>query len=281
MTDAGRLSSLERSGLTLGVLDDGPLDGDVVVLLHGFPERATSWRRVAPLLHEAGFRTLALDQRGYAPGARPTRRRDYRIGELVGDAVALVDLAGAPVHLVGHDWGAIVGWALAARHPELLRTFTAVSVPHPAAFLEALLRSKQVLRSWYVAAAQAPVVPEWWATRADGFFDGRLRASGMTEEEISRFRTEVVDAGALTFALNYYRALPFGDPTLLRSRVRVPTTLVWSDGDVHVDRAGIERTASHVDADYELVTLPGVSHWVPTQAPRPLAEAILSRVRAA
>ena len=91
------------------MLDEGPLDGVPVVLLHGFPERASTWRDVAPLLHARGFRTLAPDQRGYSPGARPPRRRDYRVALLAGDVVALIERIGRPVHLVGHDWGAVVG----------------------------------------------------------------------------------------------------------------------------------------------------------------------------
>ena len=132
---ARRITEVERAGLVLDVIDDGPLDGDVVVLLHGFPERATSWRLVAPLLHDAGYRTLAMDQRGYAPRARPRRRRDYRVAELEADVLALVDAAVGPggrVHLVGHDWGAVVGWAFAQHHGSRLHTFTAVSVPSSA-----------------------------------------------------------------------------------------------------------------------------------------------------
>src|SRR5918999_2673872 len=97
-----RIRSLSRVGLTFDVFDEGPLDGEVVVLLHGFPERSTTWRYVAPLLHQRGFRTVAMDQRGYSPGARPKRRRDYRMGVLADDAAALIERVGAPVHLAGH-----------------------------------------------------------------------------------------------------------------------------------------------------------------------------------
>ena len=93
----------------------------------------------SPLLHDAGLRTLALDQRGYSPGARPAGVAAYAIGELVGDALGVLDVLGlSAVHVVGHDWGAVVGWHLAARHPDRVRTLTAVSVPHPAAHAAAL-----------------------------------------------------------------------------------------------------------------------------------------------
>ena len=273
-----RLTTYERAGLVFDVRDEGPLDGDPVVLLHGFPERSSCWREVAPLLHGQGLRTYAPDQRGYSPGARPRRRRDYTIPRLVVDVVALIETIGRPVHLVGHDWGSTVGWMVAAHHPELVRSWTAVSVPHPAAMIRAWLTSRQLARSWYMAAFQLPRVPERMAARAGGRMDRSLLGSGMTPDDVSRFRREIVEDGALTGGLNWYRALPLGPTSYASKRVRVPTTMVWSDGDVAIVRAGIDRTAASVDADYELVVLEGVSHWIPTQAPEPLARAILERI---
>jgi pimeloyl-ACP methyl ester carboxylesterase len=275
-----RISQFENDGLTFDVRDEGPLDGEPVVLLHGFPERSTSWRHVAPILHEAGLRTYAPDQRGYSPGARPNRRRDYRLARLCGDVEALIERIGAPVHLVGHDWGAVVGWALAARRPELLRTYTAVSVPHPRAFLQAALTSSQGLKSWYMGFFQLPRLAELTAARPGGVFEQGLRRGGMTREDVERFRTEMVEDGALPHALGWYRALPLGDPTATNRRVAVPTTMVWSDGDVALARKGAEETGRWVDAAYELVVLEGVTHWIPTQAPEACAAAILSRVGA-
>lgn len=277
-----RITSVERDGLTFDTFDEGPLDGEVVVLLHGFPERSTSWRYVAPLLHERGFRTVAMDQRGYSPGARPRRRRDYRIPLLVEDVAAVIEKVGAPAHLVGHDWGAVVGWTLAMQRPELLTTYTAVSVPHPMAFLRAGLASRQGLKSWYIGAFQVPGAAERLAATPGGRFDTELRKGGMTEEEVQRFRREIVDDGALRPALMWYRAVPLVDVRNPPNRtVTVPTTFVWSDGDVAVARWGAERTGRYVDAPYELVVLEGVTHWIPTQAPEACAEAILGRVGSA
>lgn len=274
----GRIRTFTRDGLTFDVLDDGPLDGEVVVLLHGFPERATSWRHVAPLLHAAGLRTLALDQRGYSEGARPRGRRAYRLSELVDDVAALVERAGGSVHLVGHDWGAAVAWGLAARRPALVRSLTTVSVPHPAAFQKAMLTSPQALRSWYMLLFQAPYLVELSARPRGGPFYRSLAQSGMTGDEVERCRREVVETGALSGGLAWYRAIPFADHSLATQRTTVPTTFVWSDGDAALDRRGAELTESYVDAPYEFVELSGVSHWIPTQAPEALATAILERV---
>ena len=274
-----RIAHYHHDDLTFDVRDQGPVGGDPVVLLHGFPQRATCWRLVEPLLHAEGLRTLALDQRGYSPGARPARRRDYRLPLLVADVVALVEEVGRPVHLVGHDWGAVVAWTVAAEHPELVASLTAVSVPHPLAFLQALATSTQALRSWYMAAFQLPFDPE--LVGRSGWSEGRLRDMGMGEEQRRRFRTEMVEDGALRGGLMWYRALPLVDPRRTTGKVRVPTTFVWSDGDPTISRAGGLRTPSYVDAPYEYVELVGVSHWVPEEAPGRLAEAVLARAGSA
>lgn len=275
---ADRITTYTHDALSFDVRDEGPLDGDVVVLLHGFPERASSWAEVAALLHAQGFRTLAPDQRGYSRGARPTRRRDYRVSLLCADVAALVELTDGPVHLVGHDWGAIVAWTLATERPDLVRTLTAISVPHPAAFLRAATRSTQGLKSWYVGLFQLPGVPERMAARPGGVLDRFLRRGGMRAVDVARFRAEVVDDGALPGALAWYRALPFPDRLTSARAVTAPTTMLWSDGDHFVGRCGVEATERYVAADYELVVLTGVNHWIPTQAPAAAAEAILERI---
>jgi pimeloyl-ACP methyl ester carboxylesterase len=276
-----RITQFERDGLVFDVSDCGPLDGPVVVLLHGFPERHTCWRDVVPLLNAAGLRTVAPDQRGYSPGARPQRRRDYVLPELSADIAALIDAVGGPVHLVGHDWGAMVGWHLAALSsrpggPDLVSTYTAFSVPHPAAFVRAL-RGRQALKSWYMAAFNLPLVPEWLAET--GRMRRMLRGAGMTRADVARFQTEIVEYGALPGGLGYYRALPLSLGSLKDDlTVDVPTTMVWSDGDTALDREGPEQTGKYCTGSYEYLELTGVSHWIPTHAPQQAADAILKRI---
>lgn len=278
-TPAQRVTVLEHDGLRFDVRDEGPLEGVPVVLLHGFPQRASSWERVAPLLHEAGLRTLAPDQRGYSPGARPRRRRDHTLDHLVGDVVALAEATGRPVHLVGHDWGAAVAWLAAARRPDLVRSLVALSVPHPGAMLHAAThlahRAEQLRRSWYVLLFWLPLLPERMLANDRGL--GALRAGGMTPDMLLRFRTEIVAGGALPGALAWYRAIPVGGVGA-RERVSVPTTMVWSDGDVAIARSTAQLTARWVDAPYDFVELAGISHWIPEEAPEAVAEAVVGRV---
>ncbi|MEE2030804.1 alpha/beta fold hydrolase [Rhodococcus chondri] len=270
-----RIDTVEREGLTFDVRDEGPIDGEPVVLLHGFPQDARSWDAVAARLHEAGYRTIAPDQRGYSPRARPGRRRDYRIPALVDDIVALVGaIGGGPVHLVGHDWGAVVAWVVAARRPDLVRTLTAVSVPHPAAFMRAMVTSPQLLKSWYILAFQLPWIPEMLLSN-DAVTRFVLRRSGQPPETAERDAARMADASAVRGGVNWYRALFFADPRETVGRVRVPTLMVWSDGDIALTRAGADGTGKYVSAPYRLEVLEGVSHWIPDEVPDELGRLIV------
>jgi pimeloyl-ACP methyl ester carboxylesterase len=148
-----------RRELVFDVRDCGPVDGPVVVLLHGFPQLNTVWDAVVPRLTARGYRCLAPNQRGYSPRARPRRRRDYRMPELVDDVGALIEASGADrVHLVGHDWGGLVAWSFAARYPDRLLTLSSLSSPHPATLLQSMMTSRQGL-AWQVYLFQLPLDP--------------------------------------------------------------------------------------------------------------------------
>jgi pimeloyl-ACP methyl ester carboxylesterase len=277
-TSSGRIERFKRNNLTFEVIDSGPTNGVPVVLLHGFPQRANAWNDVAIRLHDAGFRTFAPDQRGYSPGARPRSRFAYRFKVLVDDVVALIDeIGGGPVHLVGHDLGAAVSWALAARYPDKVRSLTAVSVGHPLAFLRAAFTSEQARRSYYMALFQIPLMPERTLSRPGSWGQRQLKGTGMPDASVEQFRREIVGDGALRGALNWYRSIPLVSPKDL-GRVSVPTTLVWSDEDAALGRRMAELTVRYVTGPYELVELEG-SHWLLEEQPDAVADAIIARVR--
>ncbi|SCE74066.1 Pimeloyl-ACP methyl ester carboxylesterase [Micromonospora matsumotoense] len=267
-------------GLTFDVRAGGPEDGAVVLLLHGFPQHGGEWDEVVPALHAAGLRTYAPDQRGYSPGARPAEVAGYRLPELVADAVAVLDGLGVEAaHVVGHDWGAIVAWALAARHPERVRTLTAVSVPHPAAFGHALATDRrQRARSSYMTLFRRAGLAERVLLAWRGAVLRRLLAGVGDSARVARYAEPMRRPGALTGGLNWYRAMSGRDMKVV-GPVRVPTSYVWSDRDVAIGRTAAQACARHVSGDYRFVVLAGVTHWIPDEAPGPLAEAILARVR--
>lgn len=278
-----RVTEFHRGKLRFPVVDAGPLDGPTAILLHGFPQTSTSWSAVSEILNASGIRTLAPTQRGYVPTARPRWRWQYRSAELFADAQALIDRVGEPVHLVGHDWGAHVAWGVAGRaksaaHP--VRSLTAVSVPHSAAFVRALVTSNQALKSWYMLAVQPPLIPETLVALAPERFDDGLRRSGMSAEMAATVRREILDAGALTGALNWYRGMPFASPSAI-GRVSVPTSYVWSDNDIALGRTGAELTRRYVTGPYRFEVMAGASHWIPDERPAELAQIILETIRAA
>jgi pimeloyl-ACP methyl ester carboxylesterase len=276
------VDSYRRDGLTFDVRDGGPPDGEPVVLLHGFPQDSSCWAGVAPALHGAGLRTLAPDQRGYCSMARPRGRTRYRLRETVDDALGMFDAAGLDsAHVVGHDWGGIVAWALGAWHPDRVRTLTVLSVPHPAAMGRALVTSDQALRSYYIGLFQLPLVPERLLLARDGALLRRaLRNGGLPDDAVDRYVTRMREPGALTSAIGWYRALPWSGREPVGS-VRVPTLHLWSTADAHLSRAGVEASSRYVDAPYRLEILDGVTHWIPELAPDRVAELVTAHVRSA
>ncbi|MDR7087488.1 pimeloyl-ACP methyl ester carboxylesterase [Aeromicrobium panaciterrae] len=273
-----RISQFRNGRYTFDVIDSGPLDGTPVVLLHGFPQRAAAWNTVASHLHERGLRTYAPDQRGYSPGARPRTRWGYRASQLRNDILALISDIGGPVHLVGHDWGSTVGWAVSAHSPQLVSTYTAVSVGHPAAFLRSMLSSNQLLKSYYMALFQLPVVPELVLKQKSPVAAKGLRNAGMTQEMVETYRSDILDYGALTGGIGWYRGLlfpPIGD---IGGKVSVPTTMVWSDDDVALGRKGIDLTERYVTGPYELDVYKDHTHWLLDEAPERLAASIAKRI---
>lgn len=279
---AGELLRTDVGDLTFDVRVDGPEDGRPVLLLHGFPQSAHSWRHVAPTLADAGHRVVALDQRGVPAGARPTEVEAYRLPELVDDALSAAGELfgpGVPLHLVGHDWGAAVAWQLAAVAPHLVRSLTAVSVPHPKAFSSALQSDpEQREKSQYMLRWREPETPERELLADDAAKLRELLGGGSipgvdVEECVARAK----EPDALTAALNWYRAARREDGADTPQPVRVPTTYVWSTEDVAIGRAAAEGVADVVEGPYRFVELDGVSHWVPEEAPDRLAEEILAR----
>jgi pimeloyl-ACP methyl ester carboxylesterase len=268
-----------RDGLTFDVTDEGPDVGPVVICLHGFPEDRHCWSGFIPPLTSVGRRVLAPDQRGYSPGARPRGRRAYTVEQLAADVLALADVAGAErFDLVGHDWGAVVAWELAARYPGRVRTLTALSVPHPRAFADALLRSRQLARSWYMLAFQIPRLPEW-VLRAAGpeRTVAGLERNGLDGGSARRYALRMVDPEAIAGPINWYRALPLdlGHPT---PAVACPTLMVWGEGDRYVTLAAVKRARRYVTGPYRLECLPGASHWLPSAAAEVVAPMVVEHI---
>ncbi|MBO1753153.1 alpha/beta fold hydrolase [Actinotalea sp. BY-33] len=278
--DGPRLTTFEREGLAFDVHDHRPTREQVgtAVLLHGFPQDATAYDDVVPHLVRGGLRVLVPDQRGYSPGARPSGRRPYVLRELVEDVVALLDAAGVEeAHVVGHDWGGAVAWAVASRRSARVASLTALSTPHPAALAEALRYTDQARRSTYILAFQVPRVPEARLLAGDGAGLRRaLRSSGLDEDRTAHYVERLREPGALTAALAWYRALPLGQG-FGAGIVHVPTVLVHGRADPFFSAWGAAATHRYVRGPYRSIGL-DADHWLPESHPLVVADAVLSHL---
>ena len=259
----------------------GPDAGPPVLLLHGFPQHSGQWHKVVPALHAAGLRTIAVDQRGYSPGARPVEIADYALAEMTKDAFSIMDALGlGACHVVGHDWGAAVAWSMAGTDPRRLLTLTTISVPHLAAMAVAMAdeQSDQRERSAYMGffAQLDEAVSALLADDAQ-LLKSLFQGSGMTEAEVERYVAPMRDPDALRGGLSWYTAV-LTQPRQKYGPVTVPTTFIWSTEDVALGPAAAHACGRFVTADYRYVELEGVSHWVPDQDPGAVAAAILDRV---
>lgn len=226
--------------------------GPVVLMLHGFPVTSAMWAPLFQPLVEAGFRVVAPDQRGYSPGARPPDAIDYQIELLTGDVIAIADALGVDrFHLVGHDWGALVGWQVARNHPSRLLSWSALSIPHPLALGEAIdSDTDQRRRSRYIAVLRLPWLPEALMAR-DKFASLRAFSAGLPLATGQEYLALFAEPGAATAALNWYRAMPksFSEWPGPRT-IAVPTLFIWGSGDGVVAEAAVELQRKYLSGPY-------------------------------
>lgn len=281
------------NGVRLHYVEAG--EGPLVVLLHGFPEHWYAWREQIPALVEAGYRVVAPDMRGYNASEKPHGVEAYRIGTLVEDVRALIkDCGEEHAAVVGHDWGGMIAWEIAARYPDAVDRLVVLNAPHPAVYRRELRsrRSDQRRRSSYVLLFQLPWLPET-LFRAYGYriIEKLLRQApenpeAFDEEAIARYEDACLRPGAMTSMLNYYRALFRGElrstlpgrtrpsETTTDAVISQPTLLIWG----LQDRALSPRLTEGIDKwvpDVRVERLPEASHWVQADAPGRVNELLI------
>jgi epoxide hydrolase 4 len=246
----------------------------LVILLHGFPECWYSWRHQLRALG-GRFRVVAPDLRGYNLSDKPPRVEDYRQARLVDDVTGIIRHLGArEAAVVGHDWGAAVAWAVAQHYPDYVSKLAALQVPPPAVWAKNITL-RQLLRSWYMLFFQLPKLPEWWIARDDFALVGRMmrataRPGTFTDADLAVYKSALRQPGALTAAVNYYRANV--GPLLKRragggsysphERVRVPTLFIYGERDMAIIPETVRGVADYVDAPFRELRLPLANHWV-------------------
>ncbi len=274
-----RHARLAVGDVSLDVVEAGPPDGPPVVLLHGFPDFWWGWRHQIAALADAGFRVVAPDQRGYAHSDKPPGIDAYRLTHLVGDVVGLADALGLRrFALAGHDWGGVVAFATAARHPERVERLAVVNAPHPDTWAPYALRHPgQIVKSLYVGLFQVPGLPEA-LLRANRFgamrraLEGSSRPGTFSAADLDRYVAAWSTPGALTAMLNWYRALRRPAPGPL-PRIEAETLIIWGVADRFLERglaaaaARRCRSARVIDRD--------AGHWVLVEEPEAVSAALI------
>ncbi|HEY3028525.1 MAG TPA: alpha/beta hydrolase [Pyrinomonadaceae bacterium] len=296
------------NGIRIHYAESGSGD-DLVILLHGFPEFWYSWRHQLTALGNR-YHVVAPDMRGYNLSDKPPRVEDYRIDLLVQDVIGLIDHFGArKAAIVGHDWGAGVAWAVAQKYPERLSRLAILQVP-PAAAWRANITPRQLLRSWYMFFFQLPRLPEWRISRKNSialervFKETVARKGTFRDSDIEAYKEALRQPGALTAAINYYRAnvvrlisrgagakqarpqsgelngvqrdAAHKHETQSRGgRIRVPTLFIFGEQDFAILPATVRGVEKYIDAPYREVRIADSGHWVQNEAAAEVNAALL------
>ena len=278
---------VRANGLRFRTMVDGPPDGEMAILLHGFPEGAESWSKQVDALAKAGRMAVAPDLRGYGLSDAPDGVEQYAIGHLVDDVAGIIKAFGrSEAHVAGHDWGAIVAWFFASRHPEMTKTLTALSVAHPAALAEASrVDEDQRERSRYVAlflqeGKAEHVLADDDYRRLRAMFALGPNPDAVPPAVIEHFVRSLSRPGRLTAGLNYYRAnlgAGGGAWAALAQEVKIttPTVLLWGDRDPALGRRAVEAAERHVEGPYRLEVLEGAGHWLQFERPDEVSRSLV------
>ena len=251
-------------GVGLAYLDEGA--GAPVLLLHGFPDSHRLWRHQMPALTAAGMRAIAPDLRGFGESDMPAAVAEYRVARSVADMVALLDGLGIErAHVVGHDWGAAVAWAMAAFVPDRLERLVVLSVAHPSVFRNPTIEQRE--KAWYQLLFQFEGVAEELLRRDDwALMRAFLRGNG----DVEQYLADLSRPGALTAALNWYRATSHPrrdlEPPRAFPPISAPAMGLWSSGDDYLVES-MPESAEHVAGPFRYERIEGASHWLQLDEP--------------
>jgi pimeloyl-ACP methyl ester carboxylesterase len=271
----------QHGGVRLHAVAEGPKDGPVVLLLHGFPEFWYGWRKQIAPLTAAGFRVIVPDQRGYNLSSKPSGVAAYSLTELVSDVIAIADQLGQEkIYLAGHDWGAAVAWSAALLHPQRIAKLVVLNVPHPSVMRKFIsTRPRQLLRSWYMFFFQLPWLPESLFSAFNFRMGARalLRSSRLgtfSDEDLAQYRSAWSQPGAITSMINWYRALFRTRVKFSDKIVRVPTRILWGERDNFL-LAGMAHESLRYCASAELFTFANATHWLQHEEPARVSELLI------
>jgi pimeloyl-ACP methyl ester carboxylesterase len=263
---------LEVNGIGVEVEDRG--SGPAVLLLHGWPDSHRLWRHQVDALTAAGYRTVAPDLRGFGASDRPAEVEAYSLLNIAGDVIGVLDSLGIErAHVVGHDWGAALAWALAAFAADRVDHLVVLSVGHPAAFRGAGLPQRE--KSWYMLLFQFEGVAEQWLS-ADEWANFRAWSQ---HPEADAVISDLARPGALTASLNWYRAnlhpRIWIEPPIEIPPISAPTLGVWSSGDIALTEAQMTGSPAYLDGPWRYERIEGAGHWMQLEQPDTMSKLLL------
>ncbi|MGB8699440.1 MAG: alpha/beta hydrolase [Thermosynechococcaceae cyanobacterium] len=263
--------------------------GDLVLLLHGFPEFWYAWRFQIPVLSRH-FKVVVPDLRGYNDSDKPTS--GYDLDTLTQDILGLIkNLGFSKAHIVGHGWGGMIGWNLAQKFPESLLSLSLLSAPHPQALLKTLTSNLEQLRQhWYLLALPLPNVPEWLlqqnlASFLQNWFQGQaIRKAAFSTDTLRIYQAALSKTGALSSALNYYRTWLSPQTWLARLQeplrpIQVPTLVLWGQEDAVLSPTLTEGFERLISLPFRLKLIPECGHWIQQEVPQVVNLELLSFLR--
>ena len=247
-------------------------DGEPVLLLHGFPDSNYLWRDVIPEFARAGYRVIAPDLRGFGQSDAPVGRNNYDLNILAKDVTGLLDALDIDrIKLVGHDWGAMLGWYLAGTYPDRFKSYTAVSVGHLNAYASAGFEQKK--KGWYVVMFQFKWIAEKMLSAFNWWF---FRKIMLNHPETDHWIKDLSRPGRLTAAINWYRA-NFSKLLFFKApRVKIPVFGIWSTRDLALAEDQMINSEKFVDAPWAYERIENVGHWIPIENPKKLSALILN-----
>lgn len=264
---------IATNGIQLHYVTQG--EGQLMLLLHGFPEFWYSWRHQIPEF-ASDYKVVAVDLRGYNDSDRPQSRSAYRMDELVEDVKGTITGLGYKrCILVAHDWGGAIAWNFVYRYPDLVDRLIILNLPHPAKFAQGLRTWQQLARSWYVFFFQLPLFPELllkanlYKAMEQAFRGMAIDKSAFSDADIEAYTKALAKPGALTAALNYYRNILPGFLTQSDWPVltQIPTLMIWGEEDTALGKELTIGTEDYVQ-DFQIHYIPNCSHWVQQEQPQ-------------
>lgn len=268
MTEISR-ASINCNHISINVVTAGPVDGKMILLLHGFPESAESWMAQIKYFADLGHFVVAPDQRGYNETSAPNSIKDYLLDTLAQDMLVLVKhFKKEKVFIVAHDWGALVGWYLITFFPENFEKAVIVSAPHWNIFKKYLLTHPlQIIKSWYIFFIQLPVLPELvFSLNSYSVLLSMLKKSNFPDDMALPLKQSLIKHKKLRFMFNWYRAMRYLKTKNMKTKIPVPTLIIWGEKDSYCLSEMAWLCRNYCD-DSKVVILKDVGHWPHHQRP--------------